>query len=727
MLPWLVGGGLFLGTVLLFSRSLGYDFLNYDDPAYLTNNAHVRAGLTWEGFRWAFAGRADYWHPLTWLSHMLDWQLFGAQATGHRCVSVLWHAANAVLVFHVLRRLTGAFWTCALSAALFAWHPLRVESVVWITERKDVMSGCFFLLTLWAYAGYVECRRTGRPAWGRYALTLALYLADLMCKPMVVSLPVVLLILDCWPLGRFSPAPPGAWWRAHRGTLQEKLPFFLLAGIISAVTVLMQRQHGAFVLDLPLGDRLGNAVVSVVRYAGKFFWPADLVVCYPHPGHWPAMTVAAAALLLAACGMLAWRRRQAQPWLAAGGLWFLATLLPALGVVQVGFQAMADRYTYIPILGWQLALLWTLREIRGLRPAAPALGAVVLAACAVMTWRQQAVWRDSAALFGHAIAVDEANPFAHAFLAYTLLGLDQPEAAARHAARALELEPRNFVARYSLAEARAQQGRWADADDNLRRLLAENPADATGRNLHARVLLELGRNDEAMAEFNLAFAAQPDLRDSALDLARAALGRGQPAGALAYTAAVLAGDDRNADARFLRARDLDSFCRLFEALAEVTQLLQQQPDLPAAHTLAGLILAGTRRPAEALPHLEAALARLPDDPDTLAGYGRALEQLGRRDDATAAFQRAQAAAPGRPDLHRAWGDVLARRGDLTGAEQAYRKALALQPADAEAHAALGFLLVLRHQPAEAAAHWQEALRLRPDFPGLRERLQRLQP
>ena len=355
---------LFVGTVLLFSRALQSGFVNYDDPAYLTDNPHVQEGLSWAGVVWAFTAPADYWHPLTWITHMLDWQVYGASPTGHHLTSVLWHALNAVLAFLVFRRLSGGFWLSAFAAAVFAWHPLRVESVVWVTERKDVLSGCSFLLTLLAYARYVDARAAGRPAWPSYLLTLGCFAVGLMSKPMLVTLPLVLLILDWWPLqrtgrGTGDPSRPRSPASALLPLLLEKVPFFVLSGAASVATVLMQQQNGAFVLDLPWGARAGNAVVALARYLGTFFWPVDLIVCYPHPGYWPATAVIAATVLALGLSLVAWQQRRTRPWIAAGWLWYLVVLLPVIGLVQVGFQSMADRYTYLPLLGIELALWWT--------------------------------------------------------------------------------------------------------------------------------------------------------------------------------------------------------------------------------------------------------------------------------------------------------------------------------------------------------------------------------
>ena len=456
-----VCGLLFCGTVLLFSRATHGAFINYDDPSYVTDNPHVQGGLSWDGIVWAFTAPADYWHPLTWLSHMLDWQLYGPAAAGHHLTSVLWHALNAVLAFFVFRRLAGGFWLSAFAAALFAWHPLRVESVAWITERKDVMSGCFFLLTLLAYARYVDCRTAGRPWWRAYLLTMACFAAGLMSKPMLVTLPLVLLILDFWPFARCSsPA-------SLRLPLVEKIPFFALSGVTAALTVLMQRQGGDFVLDVPFGARAGNAVVSLARYLGKFFWPFNLIVCYPHPGYWPAPVVLSAAVLALGLCWLAWRQRRSRPWILAGWLWLLVVLLPVIGLVQVGFQAMADRYTYLPLLGVELALLWSLPGVGFLRAWSRAsLAALVLAVCAARTWNQEGVWRDSVSLFEHAVAVGARNDVAEDFLASALLrrrpdGRGRRSRGARPHPESAQRQAVDHARRYSRTAGTDQRGRGA--------------------------------------------------------------------------------------------------------------------------------------------------------------------------------------------------------------------------------------------------------------------------
>jgi Flp pilus assembly protein TadD len=578
--PWLAILALVAGTCVLFSRSLGYGFINYDDPGYLTGNPHVQAGLTWEGVSWAFAGRSDYWHPLTWLSHMLDWSLFGANAAGHRAVSIAWHAANAGLVFVVLRRLTGAAWTALLAAAVFAWHPLRVESVVWITERKDVMSGAFFLLMLWAYTDYAERLQAARPARRAYWAAVGFFAGGLMCKPSLVTAPLVLLALDFWPLRRLVRAPAAGWWRAHRCVLLEKLPFFILSGAVSVATLLMQHRIGALVLQLPLADRAGNALVSVARYLGKFLWPADLAIFYAHPGRWPVAVVAAAAALFLALTWLAWVQRGRRPWLVVGWIWFLALLLPSLGLIQAGLQSMADRYTYLSLLGVELALLLTLREIR-LPAAAWWTGAgLCVAACTVGTWRQQAYWRDSLALWEHAAAIDPDNHFAQAFLGYTHFEAGHWSEAERHARRALELAADDHWAWFTLAGVQERTGRLTEAAESYRRVLALLPTSVRAHVGRALVLLRLNRPAEAEHHWLEALRLEPT--DTGLWQTRAevlAQQRRFAEAAAAYERCVTL-EPRNAVTQAGLGYMLLLTGRREEAIRRWEEALRLQPDFP---------------------------------------------------------------------------------------------------------------------------------------------------
>jgi tetratricopeptide (TPR) repeat protein len=566
---------LFCGTILLFSRITHFGFINYDDPSYVTENPHVQGGLSWDGFIWAFTAPTDYWHPLTWLSHMLDWQLYGLSASGHHFTSVLWHALNAVLVFLLFRRLAGGFWLSAFAAALFAWHPLRVESVAWITERKDVMSGCFFLLTLIAYLRYAECRAAGSRWWRPYLLALACFAAGLMSKPMLVTLPFVLLILDFWPFARnSSPA-------SLRFLLIEKIPFFALSIFTTVITVLMQRREGAFVLDLPLGARAGNAVVSLARYLGKFFCPFDLVVCYSHPGHWPALAVIAASAFALAICWLAWRQRRSRPWILAGWLWFLVVLLPVIGLVQVGFQAIADRYTYLPLLGIELALLWSLPGLNTIRPWCRAAAAtLILAACAARTWNQEGIWRDSVSLFQHAVAVDDRNDVAEYFLASALYAAGRLDESAAHAEHSRILNPRSDKPLIALAGVRERQGRINEAMEFLGLALALRPDNPSVQAQLGLLKLGSGHIDEARKLMTDALRSAPDLRGRTLELGRTALENRDPASARFLYDIVLAVAPDDAAAHTELGQLLLLTGDRAAALAEWRRALDLDPNIP---------------------------------------------------------------------------------------------------------------------------------------------------
>ncbi|MFL6195873.1 MAG: hypothetical protein ACJ75H_16965 [Thermoanaerobaculia bacterium] len=402
--PAVLAAALALLTVLAYLPSLRNGFVNLDDGIYVTGNPHVRQGITRAGLVWAAtANVGNNWHPLTVLSHMLDCELFGLNPAGHHATSLLLHTANTVLLFLVLLGMTGAAWRSALVAALFAVHPTHVESVAWIAERKDVLSGLFWILALGAWAFYAR-----RPSPGRYLLVALLMILGLMSKPMGVTLPFVLLLLDVWPLERLS-----LGWRR---LVIEKLPLLALSAASSVVTLLYQRTSLAPLEALPWTPRLENAAVSCAAYLGKILLPRNLAVFYPMPAEIPLWKAAAALLLIAGLTILVLRAVRRAPWLLVGWLWFLITLVPVLGLVQVGRQAMADRYLYIPSIGLFLAIAW---GIAGLidRRIAIALSIAALLALAVNTRVQIGYWHDGVALFRHSLEVTGDNPVARLGLA----------------------------------------------------------------------------------------------------------------------------------------------------------------------------------------------------------------------------------------------------------------------------------------------------------------------
>ncbi|HWR97009.1 MAG TPA: tetratricopeptide repeat protein [Candidatus Methanoperedens sp.] len=486
-------------VLIAFSPVLRNEFVGIDDGTYILENPHVARGLTVPGAVWAFTNRgyAMNWHPLTWLSHMLDVSLFGLAPRGHHAVNLLLHLLNALLLFLVLGRWTGAFWRSALVAALFAVHPLHVESVAWASERKDVLSALFFLLTLGAYRGYV-----GRPGGLRYLAVAGCLTLGLLSKQMLVTLPFLLLVLDVWPLGRLR-GPLRA--RSLAPVVLEKLPLAALSAIFSLVVYLIQTEGGAHAslpgLTLPV--RAANALMSYAAYLAKTVWPHELIVFYPHPralpGLGPALLAAGALLGLSLAAALGLRRR---PWLAAGWLWYLGTLVPVIGLVQVGRQALADRYTYVPLVGVFIAASWGLAAaVRGRRQrliAGVAAGAILLALTAASR-EQVRLWRDGKTLFGHAVAVDPRSSLAHHNLANVLLKEGHTQEAIEHYRQVTRLLPEYAEAYVGLGVASGVLGLLEEEASWYRQALAVDP-----RNYKALVNLgaayrDLGRLQEAGA------------------------------------------------------------------------------------------------------------------------------------------------------------------------------------------------------------------------------------
>ena len=493
----------------LFGRVAGHEFLTYDDNEYVTGNAEVRAGLTAHGVVWAFTtAHAHNWHPLTWVSHMMDVQLFGLHPAGHHVTSLLLHAANTVLLFLLLRRLTRATWRSALVAALFGVHPLHVESVAWIAERKDVLSTFFMLIALWLYCGWAE-----RGGLARYVAVLAAFALGLLSKPMLVTLPLLLLVIDVWPLGRRNPL--GA-------RLLEKTPFLVLSLASSVVTLWAQRQEGAMksLEAFPLSVRAANALVSYVRYLGQAVWPSGLAAFYPHPGGMlPTWQVALAGSLLVAITALAFALRTTRPYLAFGWSWYLVTLLPVIGLIQVGDQAMADRYTYVPLIGPFVAVVWGMsdavdrwRPLAGSPYRSPILGAVAgvtVAALGVCAWIQVGYWHDTVALFEHAVGVTSDNYRAHQVLGDGFAVRGDLGRAETHYKEALRIRPDDRIVSANLGSLSLQQGRYDEAVDFLRDALRIDAGNASAHDNLGIALNALGRFGEAEAEFRRALSLRP--------------------------------------------------------------------------------------------------------------------------------------------------------------------------------------------------------------------------
>jgi protein O-mannosyl-transferase len=501
-------------VLLVFGRTAQYDFVNYDDAKYFSANPQVQAGLTWASVAWAFqTGQTSNWHPLTWLSLMLDRELFGSGPMGPHLTNVLLHAANTVLLFILLNRITGAFWRSAMVAALFALHPLRVESVAWISERKDVLSGLFFLLTLRMYVQYT---RNTSPL--DYSLALLFFLLGLMCKSMLVTLPLIMLLLDWWPLQRFSLEPSVRNSATPGRLLLEKLPFLALSAVSSAATLVVQRHAMPSLIHIPMGIRIVNAIVTYVRYLFKMLWPVNLAIPYPHPGYWPFVHLCLSAALLVWASLLVIRARRRFPFLVTGWFWYLAMLVPVIGLVQVGGQSMADRYTYLPLVGVFILLVWGINEIFLRRPvpmaAAWVLAMLVLIACVARTIDQLKYWRDGEALFRHAIKVTKNNDTAYSNLAAALVAKGEYDEAIFWLRKSPSFSSDDPVAHYNLGNIYVSQNRLDEAVKEFNEALRLQPDFPQAHNNLASVLLMQGHRDAAVQHYKEALRLDPNHQTS---------------------------------------------------------------------------------------------------------------------------------------------------------------------------------------------------------------------
>jgi tetratricopeptide (TPR) repeat protein len=617
---WLLCALLGAGVLAVYSQALQCDFINYDDYDYVTRNTNIQHGLDWDSIRWALTtAHAANWHPLTWVSHILDWNLYGPAAAGHHLTSVLLHTASAVLLFLLLHRLTAAPWPSAFVAAMFAIHPLRVESVVWVAERKDVLSTFFWMLAVGAYVRYAEYQKSRISNYKfHYALALVFFALGLMSKAMLVTLPFVLLLLDYWPLGRLE-LGAGFSWRL----IVEKIPFFLLAAGDSATTFGIQHRFGVVesLTTFPLSMRLANIPMSYARYIGKNFWPAGLAAYYPfHPPG--LMEVAGAVCLLLAVTIFAVRRRRAQPYLAVGWLWFLGVLVPAIGLVQVSSQAMADRYSYLPSVGLWMMVAWGVREwVRDrplLRATAALSGATAVIACAVLTSIQIGYWHNSLTLFTRAANVVKGNSLAY----------------------------------YNLGCYTKDQGKYPQAISFFEKSIHAEPDNVPWAN-HARaynnlgyVYLHEGQISNAVADFEKALQLQPIYPEAYYNLGRAFLTNNQPDVAVDCFQRALALDPSVAETHCKLANALMQLGRPAEAIAEYSQALKLSPDMDeAANSLAWILATCSNHSLRDGARAVALAHRASEhshglNPVYLGTLAAAYAEAGKNSDAAATAQRA---------------------------------------------------------------------------------------
>ena len=609
-----------LVTIAVFWQVGSCDFISYDDPVYVRDNEHVNTGLSWENVTWAFTkSHASNWHPLTWLSHMLDCQLFGMDPGGHHLTNLFLHVANTLLLFAVLKRMTGAIWRSVFVAAAFALHPLHIESVAWVAERKDVLSTLFWILTMGAYLGYVN-----RPNKSRYVLVLVVFGLGLMAKPMLVTLPLVLLLLDYWPLGRFQKAlhhnnAGQDRKKIRRHLLLEKIPFFVLSACSCAITFLAQQKGGAVMTTniIPIDLRIANALISYAKYIGKMIWPSRLTVFYPHPSDklslWAAVL---AAILLFIISVWVINLAKKRGYLTVGWFWYIITLLPVIGIVQVGLQAMADRYTYVPLTGLFIIVAWGLADISTKWPYRKAvltiLSVTVLSAMAIASRLQVRHWRNSVTIFEHALKVTDDNYVAYNSLARQLYEEGKIDQAIAYNYQALQIKSYYLPAHISLGQMLLETGRYDKAVKHYATVLQIQPDNSAVYKNMGNALLKQGKTREAIEKYQQVLRLTPDNAKVYNDMGIALSRQDKLDSAVANFNKALQINPEYAQAHYNLGYTLGLQDKFDEAVIHLKNTIELDPDYASAYLVLGQILSQQGRMNEAAENFRQVLRLEPD-------------------------------------------------------------------------------------------------------------------
>jgi len=703
-----------LAVWIVFGQTRGYGFVNYDDSVYVYENGHVCEGLSWRGVEWAFTHPVNYnWHPLTMLSYMLDYRLHGLQAGGYHLTNVLLHGTAAILLFLVLRQMTAALWRSAFVAVLFAIHPLRVESVAWVAERKDVLSGLFFVLTLGAYVWYTRAPRR----LFRYLTVMCCFALSLMSKPTVVPLPFVLLLLDYWPLKRFAaPADNAKSFCTRRWVILEKIPLLALSAATCLITFATQEK---IIVPLPFSLRVSNAGVSYAIYLWQMMYPKNLAAYYPLKEQGlPLREITGAFLVLALVSVLAfgwWRKR---PWLLVGWFWYLGMLVPVIGLVQSGLRAHADRYTYLPQIGLYVIVAWAVTECfagrRHGRLLAGTLAAIVVAGLICCSRVQVSCWKDSRALWEHTLAVSGDTDVAHNNLGMDLFDRGQLDQAIAQYEQALKANPGYGEAHDNLGVALVKKGRLDEAIAQFQQALKVDPEDALAFNNLGMANAQQGKLEEAIARYQQALQINPDFdrAHSNLGLALVRLGRLSEAIAQYQQALRINPDAMTCNNLGLA---LAQQGKLDEAIAWYQQALQINPRLDVAHINLGAAFSDKGETDQAIAEYQAALKINPAWAPGYLKLGNACLNRGEVDQAIAQYQLALKIKPDWDMAHNDLGIAFDKNGQLDEAIAQFQQALTNNPDYALGHYNLGNVLFRQGKTDEAIAQYQQAVKADPGF------------
>ena len=697
---------LVLIVLLVFWQVQNHDFINFDDNIYVTENPHVQGGLTSESIRWAFTNwDVTYWHPLTWLSLILDFEIYGLNPGGFHLSNLLLHTLNALLLFLVLKRMTASLWPSAFVAAIFAIHPLNVESVAWVVERKNVLSTFFWLLTMLTYVHY-----TKHPSVRRYLLVALVFALGLMAKPMLVTLPCVLLLLDYWPLQRFRAHQLEGASAGKTNTsgnfgytrilpyrlILEKVPLLILSGISACLTSITTENIGIVISteSVPIKLRIANGLVSYVHYIVKMIWPHNLAVLYPYPSNVPLWQSAGAVLLLIAVSVMIFRWSTKAPYLVTGWLWYLGTLVPVIGLKQAGhWPAMADRFVYVPLIGLLIMIAWGVPNVVGSwRSGRPILASAAVALLVtLMVWASLQVkyWKNSLTLFEHTLKVTENNYLAHLNFGAALADQGKAEEAITHYRRSLKIVPNYAEAYNNLGLALAQLGKYDEAISSYLKALQIDPNYAIAHNNFGVALTHRGEFDEAISHYNQALHLRPDYVEVYNNLGNAFLIQG----------------------------------RFDQAIFYYSETLRLKPDYGDAHNNLAVALANQGRFMEAVEHYYTALKLKPESAETHNNLAVALFNLGKVQAAIQHYHKAIDLSPNYSEAHNNLGNVLLEQNKLDEAISSFSKALEIRPDYAEAHNNLGVALARQGKLEEAIVCFGKALRLKPDYAEARKNLE----
>jgi Flp pilus assembly protein TadD len=587
---------LIAASLAVYWQIINHEFINYDDKVYVAENPHIKDGVTLESIRWAFTtDRAANWHPITWLSHILDIELYGLNPMGHHWMNLQIHIVNSILLFLVFNMMTGAIWKSAFVAALFALHPLHVESVAWVAERKDVLSAFFWILSIWAYARY-----TRQPDKKRYFLLIIFFVLGLMAKPMIVTLPFVLLLLDFWPLSRLQSTAQESKhfsYKALTPLVLEKLPLFVLTTVSSFITFFVQQQGGAVrsLEAVPLNLRIANTFFSYINYLAKTIWPQDFALIYPYPSISIIWQIILSVPVLLCISILTIKLAFRFPYLAIGWLWYLGTLVPVIGLVQVGYQSMADRYTYIPLIGIFIIVAWGMADIssrwRNQKNVLALLCCSVLALLMIRTWHQARYWQNSVTLLSHSLNVTHNNSMAHYVLGQSLNQHGKVKEAVFHYNEALKIRPKFAMAHNNLGVIMADQGNDKLAIYHFDKAIQIDYDLGGAHNNYATILLNQNKFEEAAKHYKEAISIDPENIHVYNNLANMLEAQEHFDEAVLYYKKVLSISAQNADIHYKLGCILIKQEKVNEALNHFAEAIKLNPDFVEVYNEAGIILA----------------------------------------------------------------------------------------------------------------------------------------